>query len=122
MSSSTFLTEACSAIVGLGKSISLHYDGTNNPPVATASNEISGSPYARQTTTWGAPVAGTGSATSTGSTVQFGVAASTSVNCYGVWDSSGNFLWGAPLSPGVTFNANGSGEVNVAPSYTFNQS
>ncbi len=107
---------ACDYITGLGNKVSLH----TADPGTTGASEVSGGSYAKQATTWGASVDGSGGdagkAVSTGSDVTFTIPASTTVAYFGVWNAAGStFLWGAALTPSVTINANGPGQVTVTP-------
>ncbi|OCB44757.1 hypothetical protein A5721_19000 [Mycobacterium vulneris] len=102
----------------LGVTISLH---SADPGTNGASELTGGSPaYARKNTAWGAAAIVGGNAVITGSTVRFDVPPSASVQWYGVWNGS-TFLYGRPLTPGVTINASGNGQVDVTPQYTYSQ-
>lgn len=111
-----FKNAVANAVVALGNSISLH----SADPGTTGANEIAGGGYTRKTTTWGAAAVASGNSTSTGSTMQFDVEANDVASHYGVWNG-GTFLYGRPLTPGVTINAVGNGKVDVTPTYTYAQ-
>lgn len=104
------------AVAALGASISLHAAD----PGTTGANEIAGGGYARKTTVWGAAAIVGSNAVVTGSTQRFDVEASDAALWYGVWNG-GTFLYGRPLTPGVTMNAAGNGQIDVTPTYTYSQ-
>ncbi|ABW88423.1 hypothetical protein SEA_EVANESCE_28 [Mycobacterium phage Evanesce] len=112
-----FLQAVANAVAGLGNTISLH----SADPGTTGGSELTGGGYARKTTAWGAAAMVGGSAVVTGSTVRFDVAANSSPTYYGVWNGS-TFLYSRPLTPGVTINSAGPGQVDVTPTYTYSQS
>lgn len=105
-----------------GAVISLH----SADPGVTGANEIAGGGYARKLTAWGAgAIQGDGSAKITGTTQQFAVEAGDAALWYGVRAGTvaapGAFLYGRPLTPGVTINAAGNGLVDVTPTYSYAQ-
>lgn len=104
------------AVGALGADLSLH----SADPGTNGANELAGGGYARKTTVWGGAVITGGNAVITGSTQRFDVEANDSAQWYGVW-SGATFLYGRPLTPGVTISAAGNGQVDVTPTYTYSQ-
>lgn len=103
----------------LGVTISLH---SADPGTNGASELTGGSPaYARKNTVWGAAAIVGGNGVITGSTVRFDMPPNSTAAYYGVWNGS-TFLYGRPLTPGVTINGAGNGQADVTPVYTYSQS
>ncbi len=119
MAATDALKQAIADHVGtLGDTISLHSTDTGT----TGANELAGGGYARKTTAWSlAAIQGDGSAKITGTTQRFDVEATDTAAWFGVWNGA-TFLYGRPLTPGVTINAAGNGKVDVTPTYSYAQS
>ena len=109
---SNFLLSLAHAATGAGNVISLH----TADPGTTGDNEVAGSKYARQNTTWAAPVMTGLVAQAVGTDVTFSVPANTTCTHFGVW-AAGTFLYGSVLAPQIVVGASGDGEVIVSPVY-----
>jgi len=117
---SNFLLSLAHAATGAGNVISLH----TADPGTTGANEVAGSKYARQNTTWAAPVMNGLVAQAVGTDVTFTVPANTTCTHFGVWSdgaridlAAGTFLYGSVLAPQIVVGASGDGEVIVSPVY-----
>lgn len=117
-----FKQAVADAVGALGATISLH----SADPGTNGANELAGGGYAKKQTVWGAAVITGGNAVITGSTQRFDVEANDAALWYGVWSgtpgSPGSFRYGRPLTPGVTINSAGNGQVDVTPTFTYSQS
>lgn len=116
--SDAFKIAVCTAIGQQGGVVSLH----SSDPGTTGAGEISGSGYARQTTTWGAAtVQGSGPdagrAKITGSTLTFNVPGNTAIAFYGVRKADGTYLYGKALQPGATLTA--AGTITITPTHAY---
>jgi hypothetical protein len=117
--SDAFKLAVCNFIGQQGGLISLH---SADPGPTGANAEISGSGYARKTTTWGAASAVSGGpndgrAQIVGSTLTFDVPGGVSISYYGVRKTDGTFLYGKPLQPGATLTA--AGKITLTPTHAY---
>lgn len=76
-------------------------------PGLTGENELTGTGYARQATTFGAASTKSASNTSTHTFTNSGGSAWTQVTHFGLWDAStaGGFIWGGALTTARTLGA-----------------
>ncbi|OBI98079.1 hypothetical protein [Mycobacterium sp. 1465703.0] len=109
--SATFLQQMATHAGTLGATISLHSGDTGN----NGANELAGGnpAYARQNTVW----SDVGGGVITGTPCNFNVPAGATASWYGVWNGS-TFLYGKPLTPGVTLTGAAQGVVQVTPQYS----
>lgn len=121
-----FMTQALSAICGGnqtantalgGQTLGLH---TGAPGITGANAAPNSGATAYKPLTWGTPTGGGGAiATVSATAVVFNNVPAGTYSHYGVYNGSGTFLYGKPLSATVTIPTGATGTITVTPSHTY---
>lgn len=123
LASTTFATYALSAICGSNQSAAANLGGQtlglhSGAPGTTGANAVGS--VTRQALTWGIPTGGGATvATVNATAVNFTNVPAGTYSHYGVYNGSGTFLYGKPLSAAITIPVGATGTITVTASHTY---